>query len=93
MRTMAVMVTMTATTPRGWHPVLTGSLRVRLRPTSMLRGQEPQREGQAGLTSVNRGSHPHAAPALIVPQSLRQAWLSLIPNLLPRLRRATGLSP
>jgi len=49
--------------------------------------------GQAGLLRGNRGSHPHAAPLPILPQSLRQARQSLAPSLLPHLRRATRLSP
>jgi len=91
MRMMAVMTT-TATTLRGWRPVLTGSTRARLRPASTSRGRESERGHQAGLVRVSRGSHLHAAPAPTLPESLRQVGPSPAPNLLPPLRRATGLS-
>jgi len=92
MRTMAVMVTTTAMTPRGWRPVSIGSSRVRLRPASTSRGWESLRGRQEGLVRVNRGSHLRAALVPTPPQRLRKVGPSPTPNLLPRLRRATGLS-
>jgi len=93
MRMTVAMVTMTATTPRRWRPVSIGSSRAHLRLVSTSRGRESQGGRQAGLVRVNRGSHPHAAFAPTLPQSLRQVGLSLAPNLLPRPRRATGSNP
>jgi hypothetical protein len=92
MRMIASMVTTTVTTPRGWRPVSIGSLRIRLRPASTSRGRESLRGRQAGLVRVNRGSHLHAALTPTPPQRLRKVGPSPAPNLLPHLRRATGLS-
>jgi len=81
MRTMAAMMAMTATTPRGWRPVLTGSSRVRLGPTSTPHGREPQRGGQADLLRGNRGRHPLAAPMRIPLPRQRKVRSSRAPNL------------
>ena len=56
------MMTMTATTPRGWRPVLTGSSRVRLRPTSMPRGREPQRGAERVSQEAIEGVIPTPLP-------------------------------
>jgi len=69
MRTMAAMVTMTATIPRGWCPVSIGSSRARFRPASTSRERESLRGLQAGLVRVNRGSHLRAALAPTPPSA------------------------
>ena len=69
MKTMAAMVTTTATIPRGWRPVSTGSSRARLKPASTSRGRESPRVRQAGLVRVNKGSHLYAALAPTPPST------------------------
>ena len=71
MRMMAATVTTIATTPRGWRLVSIGSSRVRLEVTSMPRGREHQKRGQAVLT----------APVLIPLPCLRKVGPSRAPNL------------
>ena len=81
-RMMAAMVTATETTMRGWRLASTGSSRVRHEATSMPRGWEHQKRGQAGLT----------APVLIPLPRLRKVGPSPAPSLPLRQRRAAGLS-
>ena len=73
----------TATTPRGWRLVSTGSSRVCLAVMSTPRGRERQRRGQADLT----------APALTRLPRLRQVGPPHTPNLPLHRRRVAGLSP
>ena len=46
----------------------------------------------SGSREVNRGNHLHAAPVPTSPQRRCKVGPSPTPNLLPRLRRVTGLS-
>jgi len=87
MRMMALMLTTTATTLRGWRPVSTGSSRACLRPASTSRGRESKMRCPADLVRVNRGSHLHAALAPTFPQRRCKVGPSPTPNLLPCLRR------
>jgi len=67
MRTMAAMKTTTAMTPRGWRPVLTGFLRVRLGPTSTPLGREPPKEATRVPTLLPRRYSPRACTKLGCP--------------------------
>jgi len=79
-RTMVIRATTAVTILRGWRPALTGSSRVRCKPTSPSHGRETLRERRVGLAIANRGSLLHAVLALTPLQRLRRVRPSPVHN-------------